>query len=425
MHVVYVTTELCALGRASAGGLGSFVANMARIMRAKGNSVEIIYISTKEETIPFDEDIVFHNVYIDKSEWDEYNYLANEICDNKDKSDELRKIWVDVRKAQLVKDRLDELDSKEKIDIVHFSNLGGYSLFMDNTIPYVVRLSGFPNICEYGAELITPTLEFDANPIRKKDLLEMRALERAPVVISPSELCAGIAKKYLNKDVIVLESPFASCKESDDSVYNAHLIDKDYVLFFGSLNRNKGIHIISNIAEEYLKKHENSVLVLAGKDRIIKSEEGDISGIKYVYKKAGDYSDRVIYLGELSREQLSPIIKNSKGVMLPSRIDNLPNTCIEAMSLGAVVVGTDGASFEQMIVDGENGFLCERDNKESLLCALEKILSLSDETRLEISNNAQKTIDRMSPECVYENYLEVYSKVNKDWNLIVNGEEQS
>ncbi len=39
-------------------------------------------------------------------------------------------------------------------------------------------------------------------------------------------------------------------------------------------------------------------------------------------------------------------------------MDNFPNACIEAMYFSKVVIGTDGASFEQLITHGKNGLLC-------------------------------------------------------------------
>src|ERR1051326_7456438 len=50
----------------------------------------------------------------------------------------------------------------------------------------------------------------------------------------------------------------------------------------------------------------------------------------------------------------------SASVVLPSLIDNLPNSCLEAMGLGRVVIGTKGTSFEELITDEANGFLIEQ-----------------------------------------------------------------
>lgn len=45
-------------------------------------------------------------------------------------------------------------------------------------------------------------------------------------------------------------------------------------------------------------------------------------------------------------------------------MDNLPNTMMEAMVLGKIVISSDATSGEQLITDSENGFLTKVDDKE-------------------------------------------------------------
>ncbi len=98
MHIVFVTTELATLNHSS-GGLASFTANMARIFVKEGHKVTIILSSVKEEELVFDDEIVLEVTYINK---------------------------------------------KEKIDFIHYCNLGGLAFFVDKRIPYCIRVSGGP-----------------------------------------------------------------------------------------------------------------------------------------------------------------------------------------------------------------------------------------------------------------------------------------
>jgi len=85
------------------------------------------------------------------------------------------------------------------------------------------------------------------------------------------------------------------------------------------------------------------------------------------------------------------------------------------MSMGKLVVATNGASFEQLINDGENGFLCDRDNAEAFFEAIIKALELSMERKIEMSTQAKKTVERLSPESIYDKYLEYYQNVIRNW----------
>ncbi len=68
-------------------------------------------------------------------------------------------------------------------------------------------------------------------------------------------------------------------------------------------------------------------------------------------------ASRLVLIDNLPHRQLYPIIAAARLVVLPSLVDNLPNACLEAMGLGTAVIGTTGASFEELITDGVNGFL--------------------------------------------------------------------
>jgi glycosyltransferase involved in cell wall biosynthesis len=107
-------------------------------------------------------------------------------------------------------------------------------------------------------------------------------------------------------------------------------------------------------------------------------------------------------------QQLFPIIQNAKIITLPSRIDNLPNACIESMSLGKIVIGSRGASFDQLIEDGINGFLCEIKQPKTILKKIIEALELSDEQKKLISTKAKERIEKLSPEIVTKQLVEFY-----------------
>jgi glycosyltransferase involved in cell wall biosynthesis len=96
-------------------------------------------------------------------------------------------------------------------------------------------------------------------------------------------------------------------------------------------------------------------------------------------------------------------------VVLPSLIDNLPNACLEAMALGKPVVGTRGASFEEMIRDGETGFLVPAGDAEALadtLCAAWR------EPRLdEIGRAAAAAVQAYAPQETVQAFLDYAQEI--------------
>lgn len=413
MHIIFVTTEL-ATKHNSSGGLATFTANMARIFFEHGNKVGVLLVTTKEQDIKFDSGIYFKNIYIDKQDWEEYDFVSKLYYPNDEKeSDWNRKQLVKIRKAELVRQEIEEINRAEHVDIVHFCNHGALSFMMKSDIPYVVRISGFMNIVAGGANTPHGSIAFADNPLSIADELEIHAMKKADHVIVPSKFLARIAKENLKIEPTVLESPFVLSEGAwDYSIFTERLRDKKYLLFVGTLKFLKGIEVIAGLVETFLCKNPERYLVLAGIDTELQDENGaSVMASEYIKKKAGDFADRVIYAGKLAREQVYPIVKNAELCIFPSRIENLSNACIEAMALGKIVIATNGASYEQLIDDRVSGFLCERDNPASFLAAVNEALQMSEEGKKEMILRALDRIELLNPETIYRKYLQFYTKV--------------
>lgn len=421
MNIVFVTTELADANN-SAGGLASFTANISKIFAANGHHVSIVLATTKEQQIKFIQNISVFPIYVPMKKWKKINFFSKKICKFiKYDEDDVRRTVMNLYKGRKVKKVIREIDKKEKIDVIHYCNHGSFSRISPKGIPYAVRISGLINICKGGANTPGGSLNYKDNPLSLIDKLERRAIKKSKYVITPSYLLADIVKENFKSNVTVLESPFVLKEEEWDlSAFDAHSLgEKKYLIHYGSLRYAKGTHIVAQLAERFLFLHPNLYIVLAGKNEDLIDESGNkIEAAEYVKKYAGKYADRVIYLGRLVREQLYPIIQKAEICLLPSRIENLSNACIEAMAMGKVVVATNGASYEQLIENSVNGFLCERDNPDSYLEAINVALNLSAEEKKGMELKAVKTIERLEPQRIYEQYLNFYMEVITEWHHI-------
>lgn len=416
MHIVFVTVEL-ATAHNSSGGLASYTANMARIFTSYGHKVTILLASTKEEKLQFDDNIALIKTYIRKDLWNVFDRIAK-VCTfyNTKKSTELRKFFLSIYKSTQVRNQIDCLQRQEKIDIIHYCNLDSVAFRAGRQIPYVIRISSFLNMWN-GANSYEGNIEYRKNKLSIKDKLSNYTIKRSRYVISPSKLLAEVGQKELGIRPAILESPFVLNNYNwNYDIYNLRLSGKKYIVHFGSLKYLKGTHIVAQIANDFLRMHADFYLVMAGNSEYLLDENGNkVHAHELVKKSAGEFSERVIYVGRLVREQLYPIIQGAQVCLLPSRIDNLPNTCIEAMALGNVVIGTRGASFEQLIVDRVSGYLCERDNSKSYLEALNEALNMDTTSRIQMVSKAKERVRLLSPDVIYKNYLEFYKQVIQEW----------
>lgn len=417
MHLAIVTAEL-ATDTSSSGGLGAFTANLAKIFQKNGHKVTIILSTTKEEKTVFDSKISLRNIYVEKLIWETFDHVAGAFSniENKEDKDELRKFMVNVYKSEQVERAIKEINKKEKIDIIHVCNLSALSFSLRYDIPYVVRISSIRTLKE-NAEFPEGYREYNEETLSVKSRLENNAIRKSKYVISPSNLLAAFLKEQMGVVATVIESPFMLEENGwDYTVYDSLVKGKRYIIHYGKLGYLKGTHIVAKIVGDILKQYTDISILLVGQDSEMLDEDGGkIAAHELVKICAGKYSDRVLWTGRLLRKQLYPLIQNAEFCLLPSRIDNLPNACIEAMAMGKIVIGTDGASFEQLIDDRISGFLCKKDDEKSFLQAVKEALEIEPDAKEKMVRKASERIRLLAPDIVYQNYLTFYQKVIREW----------
>ena len=86
------------------------------------------------------------------------------------------------------------------------------------------------------------------------------------------------------------------------------------------------------------------------------------------------------------------------------------------MAQGKAVIGTYGASFEQLIKNKENGLLIQRDSVKALVRAVGYLMAMSEQERWEMGMRAKETVTRLSPENIYEQVMKYYRNVIKNFS---------
>lgn len=304
-----------------------------------------------------------------------------------------------LRNALIIHETIEKVLSRDKVDIIQYTNLSGISYFHDFNIPSIVRLSSYAKMW--------PLIGLKGRT-RARTEIEIAASKKCDAIICPSNVVAKEFAADISCNVDVIETPFVmeSIKE-DYLIYDNLLRNKKYLLFFGTLIEYKGLKVIAEAAYKILSTFDSLYIVLIG--------DGNTELIKEIENAAGELANRIIYHGAISFDELVPVIKEAYAVMLPSLMENFSNACVEAMALKKVVIGTDGVSFEQLIRDGESGFLCEPGNSESLFDSVFRLMKLSDDEKMTIEKNARRRIEDLAPEKVTTQLVEYYKMVIQNY----------
>lgn len=383
MNIVFVTPEFID-NNGPTSGLPKYLLRVSKVLLKWNHKVMIVTCSNRTVTYYFEGIKIYRVRRPAIIKYNDFEKDAVSAC---------------LRDSSIVHSVLKQICNKESIDIIQYASLAGLAYFHDFDIPAVVRLSSYACMCPVvGREEYQNSLA----------MVEREVANKCDAVFGPSYVVANKFSEDTGVDVDVIETPFIlETDKEEDSIYHEIFINKRYILFYGTLIEYKGLQVIAGAAYTILSKYKDIYIGIIG--------DGNKKLIDEIIRGAAEFSDRIIYHPAVGFSQLKPVICHAESIMLPSLMENLSNACIECMALGQIVIGTRGASFDQLIDDGQSGFLCEIGDSVSLLQAVDRVMALTTEQKKVICHNAQKRAERLSPDIVVNQLIEYYKKVISDF----------
>ncbi len=399
MRIAFITSEFVTEERNFDGGLSNYVYRAALTLRELGHE-PVVLVASEHDALIMKNSIRVYRV----GTWGPYHCLVRPTLVRflNRLSLGFFHMAIDLLWQSFCLNRkLKELHALRPFGIVHYAQLGGTAFFRPRTVPCVARVSGASRRAHELGGYGETDWEF-----RQQEVLESVGLKRVDAICCPSTMVSGLIRCQTKRDVRLIETPFVlDVRELDPSVYVSRLVGKKYLLFFGTICLIKGIATIAEIIHDVLEKHPDLFFVFVGKE--MPETQGGYS-MSTMRLKADEHAHRVVHLDRMSHEQLYPVVQHAHGVVLPSRVDNFPNACIEAMAFGRVVIGTRGNGFEQLIEDGVSGYLVDVDGPASLRAGIERLLSLSDGRRHGMGAQAAKRIELLRPQAVGRELVTFY-----------------
>ena len=393
LRIGFVTPEYVTESRSFDEGLANYLGRLASALKEIGHEPVIFTLSDQSGIITRD-GIEVHRVQVKKMS---PGYRLRDLLTLRRKKQVLRLM----HQSGLLRDEVLSAHAAKKLDIVQYASYRSVGFKKIESIPTVIRISSYQKLWDMACH---------GDDIKAKHLavqrLEEKTLKNASHIFGPGRDLAKEIEKDLGKRIRIIETPFVlGAGEYDYSEVES--VGGDYLLFFGSIGVLKGAGTIGEMLGGLLEKYPDIRFVFAGKDMGI----GGGSAKDHLRKKAGKHQERVIFTGILVHEKLYPLIERARAVVLPSLIDNFPNACLEAMAHGKIVVGTKGTSFEQLIDDGENGFLCNPEDSADLYGKVDRVLQLKEQEKSAIEKKSRETIARLHPDKTVTELTRYYKEV--------------
>jgi glycosyltransferase involved in cell wall biosynthesis len=187
------------------------------------------------------------------------------------------------------------------------------------------------------------------------------------------------------------------------TIYNPVLISED--INSDNLRKDGKIHIVIAASYQYLKNMNglieavhmlsddyNNKLQIDWYGRI-EANACNTAAYEEAIKNIQKYKLTNISLYEATKDIIS-IMADADFVCLVSKIEGLPNVICEGMTLGKPIIMSKVSDYN-VLVERENGFLCDAENPESIKEALINAINLSQEEITKMGENSRKKANKL------------------------------
>ena len=182
---------------------------------------------------------------------------------------------------------------------------------------------------------------------------------------------------YLYPDIekVVKENQVLICPNGIPEIFNdePHFERKNkvpHLLFLSNLIPSKGVYVLLDACKILKDKGYEFVCDFVG------GESKEIT--RDVFEKACDdrnLNERVFYHGPMYGNKKNEFFKNANIFVFPTYNETFGLVNLEAMQYKLPIVTTNEGGIPDIVKDGENGFVCKREDPITLADALEKLIT--------------------------------------------------
>jgi glycosyltransferase involved in cell wall biosynthesis len=185
--------------------------------------------------------------------------------------------------------------------------------------------------------------------------------------------------------------------------------ERNRLLFIGRLEPRKGPDLLIEAVKPWLDRHPKLEVRLAGIDTLSQGGRSMLSHLRGLIP-AQDRS-RFRFLGPRSPREIERELRSCALMVVPSRFDNLPYVCLEAIAAGCPVISTDSCGLPEILRHGRSGLIC-KPRAASLSKALGRFFSMTRRKRAAMSSAARVEARRLcAPEIVARKQASFYRDV--------------
>jgi len=268
----------------------------------------------------------------------------------------------------------------------------------------VRRLKGRVHVvrCSSAGDLYNEIDGFRSRSDQWRERLERETIRLADKAYAPSQFVAEHFKKRYGIQVEVVRPP--ANLEVAPSIDLPCGLPERFLVHFGQLSKRKGTHWLAKSLTRAFELEPALQMVWVGKC--------NFRELSPILASLGRHRAKVQVLYPLPKPQLYGVIQRADAAVLPSLVDNLPNTVIESLMMGIPVIGTRGASIDELVEEGVTGELVAPGDVEGLAAAMVRVWR--GQSKVQKGFSWQGGIaEEMRPDTAVENLLTLADSCHK------------
>ena len=230
---------------------------------------------------------------------------------------------------------------------------------------------------------------------------EKVAVKYADEIIVLSNSARDYFKETYNRDTVVIPNGVNSVEVIPANIIKTkYNLEKDsYILYLGRIVPEKGI---SYLLDAFSKVQTQKKLVIAG-------GPSDSEDFFNSVRNIGASDKRIIFTGFVQGQELAELYSNAYLYVLPSDLEGMPLSLLEAMSYGNCCLTSDIAECTEVTAD--KAFYFKKSNVQDLQDKLQYLCN-HNEVVMQYKNKASEFIcNKYNWDSITEETLRLYKKV--------------
>lgn len=403
---------------APGGGIGTYVAHITRLLAESGETVHVIGQlwegAEKKVEEKYHGRLIIHRIHF--KDWPAFiSRKSGPTTKSKEERGLLESSFPPQYFSWAACHLAERLIEEEEIDVIEAQEYEAPLYYLQ-----LRRVLGFgPKRCPPCIVHLHSPTEFIAQhndwDVCVPDILTAKRLEDYSITTADALLCPSrylarqVEAHYGLKEGIVSVIPYpigdTPILERDKRTW-----EQGSICYIGRLERRKGIIEWIDAAVAVASNYPLAHFEFVGAN-ILGTEE--MSGEEFVKRRIpDDLMRRFHFRGQQNRSSLLQFLAGARIAVVPSRWENLPNTCIEAMSSGLPVLTTAEGGMPEMVMDNRTGWIAANASVDELIKALWRALDTPPVKIAEMGRCASSDIKRICDNRkIVESHLDFRSQV--------------